>query len=70
MDIQNITIIILLCISIFMWLLSLSRRCPPPRTIIRYLAKPTIDYQFSDNNLPSILYKDMFDNPSPIYINQ
>ncbi len=70
-DIQNTAVLILLVISIFMWFLSLSTRCPPPRTIIRYVQKPLIDYQFSDRNLPSKLYKDMFekDGGGMIWIN-
>lgn len=34
--------------------------CEPPKIIYRYIPKHTLDVQFSEENTPSQLYKDMF----------
>lgn len=38
--------------------------CPPPKVIYRFVPKHTLDSQFSVENRPSFVYKDMFEKSS------
>ena len=40
-------------------------KCPPQRVIYRYIPEHTLDVQFSETNLPSVIYEDMFTQSSP-----
>lgn len=60
-------LLILLAIGMTMvatsWLKS-ELKCPPPQIIYRFVPKHTIDTQFSEQNRPSVVYRDMFEKAS------
>jgi len=45
------------------WLKS-ELKCPPPKIVYRLVPKHTLDTQFSIENRPSLVYKDMFEDAS------
>lgn len=65
---MEIIIFLLLVVGItlviFSWLKS-ELNCPPPKIIYRFVPKHTLDVQFGDENMPSELYQDMFNDSSP-----
>lgn len=38
--------------------------CPPPRIIYRFVPQHTLDAQFSEQNRPGVVYRDMFEKSS------
>lgn len=61
--------LLLILLAIGMTLVAISwlkseLKCPPPQIIYRFVPQHTIDAQFSEQNRPSILYKNMFDDAS------
>ena len=60
-------VIVLLLLIVGIVLISVSwvkkdLQCPPPQIIYRYVPANIVDVQFSDENLPSKIYTDMFNN--------
>lgn len=39
-------------------------KCPPPKVVYRFVPKHILDTQFSIENRPSVVYKDMFEKAS------
>jgi hypothetical protein len=61
--------ILIFCLVIGFTLIGISwlqseLRCPPPKIIYRFVPKHTLDTQFSLENRPSMIYKDMFEKAS------
>jgi hypothetical protein len=58
--IANIIIIVLIVFSIISWILTFYNKQVCPQTIIYREPQPPLDIQFNSNNLPTIVYKDLF----------
>ena len=66
MQLSDIIIIILLISSIFLFIMTFFKKCPPQtQPIIVYKNYPELDLQFSENNLPSHLYNNVFNEQNP-----
>lgn len=39
--------------------------CPPPTVVYKYVPMHPLDVQYSERNVPSQVYKDMFESGSP-----
>lgn len=65
---MDIIILLLLVFGVIFVTISWARselRCPPPKVIYRYVPKHTLDVQFGEENNPSEIYRDMFNQSSP-----
>jgi len=62
---MDVIVLILLIVGIIFVTVSFFKddlKCPHPQIIYRYVPENVIDTQFSEKNLPSNLYTDMFNN--------
>ena len=62
-NIMDVIVLLLLVIGIVFITVSWAKhdlQCPPPQIIYRYVPGTVLDTQFSKENLPNIIYNDMF----------
>ncbi len=62
-------LLLILCLVVGCTLIAISwikseLSCPTPKVIYRFIPKHTLDSQFSVENRPSLVYKDMFEKSS------
>lgn len=65
---MDIIILLLLVLGVIFVTISWAKselKCPPPKIIYRFVPQHTLDVQFSEENRPSDIYKDMFNKSSP-----
>jgi hypothetical protein len=66
MQISDLIIIFLMITSITLFTMSYLKTCPVQKQpIVVYKNYPELDLQFSENNLPSHLYNNVFNEPNP-----
>ena len=64
MYLEIILVLIGLISIIYSWIKS-DMRCPPPTIIYKLVPKHALDVQFGDENYPSDIYLDMFNQNNP-----